>query len=575
MKPARTNKGASLLLLCFFSSRSQVLCLCISSENGPLSLPFNLSHFTWLYRLALDSETAPQSYPTFNSFLCILSNPFLKSHLFSISSLPLHRLRPLIMYFRASFSSSSSFFMFFLLFAINGLVLIFALPEEISGSVTRLELIHRNSPKLSGSVVLGERPKTQMENIKQFHRRDVIRIRNMVSRRRRATETASSVAMPIHSGSDYGAGEYFVHVKVGTPGQRFMLVADTGSELTWMNCRYKCGRKCGTHKGRINDKRVFKADRSSSFRTVPCLSGMCKIELANLFSLTSCPTPLTPCAYDYRYLEGSAAIGFFANETVSVGLTNGRKRKLKNVLIGCTQTIKGDLGGFKGADGVLGLGFGKHTFTTKVAEDFGGKFSYCLVDHLSPKNLTNYIVFGHNRIETSLLRSMHHTNLILGGVYGPLYGVNVLGITIGSKLLKIAPKVWDANLGGGTILDSGTSLTYLAEPAYLPVTAAFNKTISKFERLSTEEGPFEFCFNSTGFNESLVPKVLIHFANGALFEPPVKSYILDVAPQKKCLGFVSAGWPGTSIIGNIMQQNHLWEFDLERSTLAFAPSSCT
>ncbi|KAF4393490.1 hypothetical protein CsatB_009783 [Cannabis sativa] len=456
----------------------------------------------------------------------------------------------------------SSFFIFFLLFlAING--------ED----ATRLELIHRNSPKLSGNV----RPKTQMENIIQFHRRDVMRIRNMVTRRRRrVTEMETSVAMSIHSGSDYGAGEYFVHVKVGSPGQRFMLVADTGSELTWMNCRYKCGHKCGTHKGRIDDdKRVFKADRSSSFRTVPCLSGMCKIELANLFSLASCPTPLTPCAYDYRYLEGSSAIGFFASDTVSVGLTNGRKKKLKNVLIGCTQTIKGDLGGFKGADGVLGLGFGKYTFTTKVAEEFGGKFSYCLVDHLSPKNLTNYIVFGHNKIETSLMRSMRHTDLVLGGVYGSLYGVNVLGITIGFTLLKIAPEVWDPNLGGGTIIDSGTSLTYLADPAYKLVTAAFNESISKFERLSTEGGPFEFCFNSTGFNESLVPKLQIHFANGAQFEPPVKSYIIDVAPQKKCLGFVSAGWPGTSIIGNIMQQNHFWEFDLERSTLAFASSSCT
>ena len=276
-----------------------------------------------------------------------------------------------------------------------------------------------------------------------------------------------------------------------------------------------------------------------------------------------------------RYLEGSAAIGFFANETVLVGLTNGRKRKLRHVLIGCTESIRGDQGSFKGADGVLGLGFAKYTFTTKAAEEFGGKFSYCLVDHLSPKNISNYVVFGQNRIETSLLRGIQRTNLILGGVFGPLYGVNVLGISIGGMLLKIPPAVWDENLGGGTILDSGTSLTFLAEPAYQPVTAELNKSISKFERLSTDGGPFEFCFNSTGFNEFLLPKLIIHFANGALFEPPVKSYIIDVASQKKCLGFVSVSWPGTSIIGNIMQQNHLWEFDLERSTLSFAPSSCT
>lgn len=206
------------------------------------------------------------------------------------------------MFFRGSFSSSSPFFLFFFLFAINGLILISALPDEIPGS-TRLELIHRNSRKLSGNVVLGGRPKTQLEDIKQFHRRDVIRHRNIVSRRLEGVKTTSSVAvMPVHSGADFGTGEYFVHVNVGTPRQKLMLIVDTGSELTWMNCRYKCGRRCGTHKGTPNNQRVFTADRSSSFKTVPCSSHMCKVELANLFSLNRCPTPSTPCAYDYRCL---------------------------------------------------------------------------------------------------------------------------------------------------------------------------------------------------------------------------------------------------------------------------------
>ncbi|XP_062093408.1 aspartic proteinase NANA, chloroplast-like [Humulus lupulus] len=465
---------------------------------------------------------------------------------------------------------------YFLLFAIinNGMVIpINGFLDEIT---TRLELIHRNSPKLSGhsNVFLGERPRTQMENVKQFHQRDVLR--------RRTIETASSsssVKLPINSGSDYGTGEYFVHVTVGTPGQRFVLVADTGSELTWINCRYRndCGRdnKCAVDPKQQAMKPTFKADQSSSFRTVPCSSAMCKTELAELFSLAKCPTPSTPCGYDYRYLQGSAALGFFGNDTVSVDLTNGMKRRLNNVLIGCTQSIKDEQGNFKGAHGVLGLGNGKYTFTTKAAQDFGAKFSYCLVDHLSSQNLTNYIVFGSNRPKTALLSRVQRTPLVLGGVLGPLYGVNVMGISVGGKPVKIPAVVWDAKRGGGTILDSGTSLTFLAEPAYRSVTAAFSKYMSKFQRLPDDGGPFEFCYNSTRFRDSLVPSVKIQLANGAVFEPPMKSYILDVAPETRCLGIVSASWPGTSIIGNIMQQNHLWEFDLGKSLLSFAPSTCT
>lgn len=117
---------------------------------------------------------------------------------------------------------------------------------------------------------------------------------------KKATDFNVSGEMPIRSGSDSGTGEYFVQLKVGSPAQKFVLIADTGSDLTWMNCKYRCHRnKCTRN---LNKKRVFHPERSSSFRTVPCSSRMCKVDLANLFSLVTCPSPKDPCAYDYRYM---------------------------------------------------------------------------------------------------------------------------------------------------------------------------------------------------------------------------------------------------------------------------------
>lgn len=276
-----------------------------------------------------------------------------------------------------------------------------------------------------------------------------------------------------------------------------------------------------------------------------------------------------------RYLQGSSAIGFFANETVSVCLTNGKKGKVENVLIGCTKSVE-NVEGIKGADGILGLGYGNHSFTKRAAAEFGGKFSYCLVDHLSPENVTNYLSFGDDHeSESTLWSSKRYTKLVLGAKLHSFYGVNVLAISAGGILLKIPSFVWDENLGGGTILDSGSSLTYLATPAYDAVMDALEKSVSKYERLTLEGGPFEYCFNSTGFDEAAVPRLAIHFEDGARFEPPVKSYIIDVADQQKCLGFVPLIWPANSVIGNIMQQNHFWEFDLAGRKLGFAPSSCS
>jgi hypothetical protein len=34
-------------------------------------------------------------------------------------------------------------------------------------------------------------------------------------------------------------------------------------------------------------------------------------------------------------------------------------------------------------------------------------------------------------------------------------------------------------------------------------------------------------------------------------------------------------WPGVSVIGNIMQQEHLWEFDLKNMQVRFKQSNCT
>ncbi|KAL0443099.1 UNVERIFIED_CONTAM: Aspartic proteinase NANA, chloroplast [Sesamum latifolium] len=168
---------------------------------------------------------------------------------------------------------------------------------------------------------------------------------------------------------------------------------------------------------------------------------------------------------------------------------------------------------------------------------------------------------------------MRYTELLLG-VITPFYAVKIKGISIGGLMLDIPPETWNLTGQGGAIIDSGSSLTGLTQKAYQPVMAALQLSLLNFKNLNLDIGPLEYCFNSTGFDESMVPRLVFHFEDGASFKPPVKSYVIDAAPGVKCLGFVSLPWPGASVIGNIMQQNHLWEFDLANGRLGFATSSC-
>lgn len=163
----------------------------------------------------------------------------------------------------------------------------------------RLQLIHRHH--LGDEAVP---PRTRIELLNELAESDLKRWSSIagtleVRRRGRMATEKSSFAMPISSGAYAGTGQYFVRFRVGTSAQPFLLVADTGSDLTWMNCRYRC-KNCTVaaplRSGRR--RRVFVADASRTFRPIRCSTSMCKTALP--FSLKRCRTPVSPCSYDYR-----------------------------------------------------------------------------------------------------------------------------------------------------------------------------------------------------------------------------------------------------------------------------------
>ena len=160
-------------------------------------------------------------------------------------------------------------------------MLLIAAADSTEDTVMRLEMSHRDTL----FPISSHRIEDIISDDQKRH--------SLISQKRKTN--GGGAKLPLRSGSDYGAAQYFADVKVGTPAKMFRVVVDTGSELTWVNCRFR-----GKGKGREKKRRVFRADESSSFRQVGCLTQTCKVDLTNLFSLSNCPTPSTPCSYDYR-----------------------------------------------------------------------------------------------------------------------------------------------------------------------------------------------------------------------------------------------------------------------------------
>lgn len=142
--------------------------------------------------------------------------------------------------------------------------------------------------------------------------------------------------------------------------------------------------------------------------------------------------------------------------------------------------------------------------------------------------------------------------------------------------LPINPSVWTIDeLGnGGTVIDSGTTLTFLAKPAYRLILAAIRRRI----RLPTHAEPslgFDLCVNMSNESIPIFPKLSFKLVGNSVFSPPPRNYFINVVDRVMCLAIQPVNSRGGfAVIGNLMQQGYLFEFDKDKSRLGFSRRAC-
>ncbi|XP_027368571.1 aspartyl protease family protein 2-like [Abrus precatorius] len=377
---------------------------------------------------------------------------------------------------------------------------------------------------------------------------------------------SSQLVATLESGVSLGSGEYFMDVFVGTPPKHFSLILDTGSDLNWIQC-VPC-MACFEQSGPYYDPKD-----SSSFKNISCHDPRCQ--------LVSSPDPPKPCKnanqtcpYFYWYGDSSNTTGDFALETFTVNLTtpSGKSElnRVENVMFGCGHWNRGL---FHGAAGLLGLGRGPLSFASQLQSLYGHSFSYCLVDRNSNASVSSKLIFGEDK------ELLGHPNLnftsFVGGKENPVdtfYYVQIKSVMVDDEVLKIPEDTWHltAEGGGGTIIDSGTTLTYFADPAYEIIKEAFVKKIRGYDLV---EGfpPLKPCYNVSGIEKMELPDFGILFADGAVWNFPVENYFIQIEPDVVCLAILGTPRSALSIIGNYQQQNFHLLYDTKKSRLGYAP----
>ncbi|KAM7472402.1 hypothetical protein LguiA_010585 [Lonicera macranthoides] len=346
-------------------------------------------------------------------------------------------------------------------------------------------------------------------------------------------------------------GEFLMKIYIGTPPVKILAIADTGSDLTWIQCK-PCTH-CFKQKAPL-----FSPNNSSTYKAVPCSSKRC-----HSLSDTSCNATKNTCQYSLSYGDKSFSYGDLSTETVTLGTTRGKRISLPNTTFGCGHENGGTLD--DEASGIVGLGGGQVSLISQLGPSIGGKFSYCLVPFESNKSSTMYFgqsgaFLGTGLVSTPLVPNYPST----------FYYITLEGITVGrSKRIDVFnPSASGFPQEGNIIIDSGTTLTLLPLIVYNKVESAVKKEV-KLPHVNDPQGILSLCYNT--LEEADFPIITMHFKGADLKLNPSNTFV-QTGDVTMCLAFSPS--QSIPVLGNLAQKNLLVGYDLEKKTVSFRPTDC-
>ncbi|PWZ45279.1 putative aspartic protease [Zea mays] len=193
---------------------------------------------------------------------------------------------------------------------------------------------------------------------------------------------------------------FLMPINIGTPPVMNLVGIDTGSTLSWVQCR-PCEPHC--HKQAAKAGQIFDPSRSTTFRRAGCKSRECfvvkdalKLEFAN------CMEKVNTCLYSMIYGGGWA---YTAGKVVWDNLIIGTNISL-SFMFGCSLDV--EYGNYKEA-GTVGFGTTSISFFEQVSSQINYKaFSYCLPSNETTTgymNLGDYSGQGAHVLYTPLFQS--------------------------------------------------------------------------------------------------------------------------------------------------------------------------
>ncbi|KAI4332304.1 hypothetical protein L6164_017226 [Bauhinia variegata] len=415
--------------------------------------------------------------------------------------------------------------------------------EALNRSFT-VELIHHDSPK-SPFFNPTEPSSLRVGNA----------LRRAIKRANHFNLAAAKYPSAVESDVTVNEGEYLMRYSVGTPPFQVLGIADTGSDLVWLQCS-----PCTKCYNQIDP--LFDPSKSKTYANVPCDSPQCQnLEESSCSSNDQNPT----CQYSINYGDHSFSHGNLALETLTLESTSGNPISFPRTVIGCGHSNDGTFND-KGS-GIVGLGSGSVSLVSQLGSSIGGKFSYCLVPIFTNSNISSKLSFGDNAIVSGP-----------GTVSTPIvprdtdtfYYLTLEAISVGENRIEFGGLSNEGAAKGNIVIDSGTTVTILPDEFYSRLESAVGNLV-QLERVEDPQEFLSLCYRAK-LEEMEIPIITAHFMGADIKLTAVNSFI-EVTEEVTCFAFRSI--QNGAVFGNLAQVNFHVGYDLEKKTVSFKPEDCT
>lgn len=367
--------------------------------------------------------------------------------------------------------------------------------------------------------------------------------------------------------SPFARGLYHTSVELGNPSKTYTFQIDTGSSIPWVACT-------GSPTKNISPK-LYNPDSSSSSSRISCSDDRCATTSA---SCQPSDSPSGLCGYNLTYADETKISGYFVSDVMYFETIMGNQRSANSsgsVVFGCTNVLPK----LMETDGILG--FGRHQLSI---------ISQLYSQGLSPKVFSHCLKGSGEGGGIFVLGKIVAPNL----VFTPLdsstsaYSLNLESIAVNGQKLPIDSSLFATSKSHGTVLDSGTALTYLVHGAYGPfisaIIAAISPSVHSVDtKLNLKRDRQDKCFLSSGSIDLLFPTATLYFKGGAAMTVKPSQYLLHQGTNGNdtvwCIGWQSnqvlQNIGGITLLGDIVLHDRLIVYDLGKERVGWTDVNCS